>query len=224
MGFIYIWYDTVKKKFYLGSHYGTPDDGYVGSGTYFKRAFNKRPHTFKRRIIQYVVGSKTDVLVTEQSWLNLIEDNELGKKYYNLKKSAKGGSVKGRPFKPISEEQRQKLRKPKSNTANYHQPKSPTHKENISTALKTSSLVNNSGVNNPKHSGITNDEFREHYIQCCISLGYQPGLKRFSKWFNAATGKAFPSSLSAHRFNFGKDLFAEVERSYGLFHRRSQSD
>ena len=94
----------------------------------------------------------------------------------------------------------------------------------MSIALKTSSLVNNSGVNNPKHSGITNDEFREHYIQCCISLGYQPGLKRFSKWFNAATGKVFPSSLSAHRFNFGKDLFAEVERSYGLFHRRSQSD
>ncbi len=218
-GFIYIWHDTIKSRFYLGSHYGSPDDGYVGSGTYFKRAYNKRPTTFKRRIIQIVNGTKDDLLQAEQLWLNLIEDAQLGKRYYNLKKVAKGGSVKGRPFEPLSEEQKEKLRKPKANTDNYKRPKSETHKKNISNALKASSSVNNRGNNNPKFSGISNEEFRAYYINYCVTYKHQPSIKVFGKWFKEQTGKSFPLSLSSHRFNHGKDLFLEVELSFGVLRK-----
>ena len=50
-GFVYRWTDTSNGMYYIGSHKGTPDDGYVGSGIHFKRAYEKRPSSFVREII-----------------------------------------------------------------------------------------------------------------------------------------------------------------------------
>ena len=50
-GFVYLWYDKKKKKYCLGSHYGSIDDGYITSTGYMMKAYKKRPDDFKRRIL-----------------------------------------------------------------------------------------------------------------------------------------------------------------------------
>lgn len=95
-GFIYIWMDTEDKKFYIGSHSGREDDKYIGSGIYFINAYNKRPNKFKRRILERVLFvDYKDLLQREEYWLNMIDESELGIKYYNLKKCASGGNIIG---------------------------------------------------------------------------------------------------------------------------------
>jgi hypothetical protein len=37
--------------FYIGSHMGTLEDGYIGSNIRLQRAYNKRPEDFKRKIL-----------------------------------------------------------------------------------------------------------------------------------------------------------------------------
>lgn len=84
-GFIYIWFDLKRKMFYLGSHWGDPSDGYVCSSTRMKRAFKRRPKTFKRRILSRW-DSRSALLKEEERLLQMIPDDQLGLKYYNLHK------------------------------------------------------------------------------------------------------------------------------------------
>lgn len=83
-GFVYIWYDRYRKMFYIGSHWGTENDGYVCSSNRMRDAYRRRPHDFKRRIIAKVVNSKQLLLEKEYYYLSMINSDELGKKYYNL--------------------------------------------------------------------------------------------------------------------------------------------
>jgi NUMOD3 motif len=84
-GFIYLWYDMKRKMFYIGSHWGTEDDGYICSSNRMRDAYRRRPNDFKRKIIQKNISR--DVLLNEEhKWLQMISDDELGKKYYNLRK------------------------------------------------------------------------------------------------------------------------------------------
>ncbi len=92
-GFVYIWRDRYRKKFCVGSHYGQLDDGYITSTGYMIRAYNKRPQDFRRRILFLLTeDNKKLLLEKEQYFLNFIRSEELGKKYYNLKKHASGGN------------------------------------------------------------------------------------------------------------------------------------
>jgi hypothetical protein len=84
-GFIYLWYDKKRKMYYIGCHWGTENDGYVCSSNRMRDAFRRRPDDFKRRIIQKNI-EKTYLLDEEYKWLQLITDDELGVKYYNLRK------------------------------------------------------------------------------------------------------------------------------------------
>lgn len=83
-GFVYIWYDHKHKRYYIGSHWGTEDDGYICSSSWMKQAYKSRPQDFKRRVLKRVYTSHHDLLIEEYSILNKIEINEFGKKYYNL--------------------------------------------------------------------------------------------------------------------------------------------
>lgn len=83
-GFIYLWYDRKRKMYYVGSHYGTEDDGYICSSNRMRDAYRRRPQDFKRRIIQKNIERRI-LLDEEYRWLSLIDNGELGKKYYNLK-------------------------------------------------------------------------------------------------------------------------------------------
>ena len=103
IGFVYLWYDSGRnsehapnvRRWCLGSHRGDENDGYTTGtgGRYFKAAYRKRPQDFKRRVIERIHdGTAKDVYAAEQRWLNLIRQDELGKRYYNNKKTALGVS------------------------------------------------------------------------------------------------------------------------------------
>jgi len=87
-GFVYKWHDVAHDRFYIGSHYGSPDDGYICSSKEMKREYRLRPLDFKREILEAVDGSRFDVLARETEWLKEIPDSELGKRYYNKSKNA----------------------------------------------------------------------------------------------------------------------------------------
>lgn len=94
-GFVYLWFDTKHRKFIIGSHHGSVDDGYTTSsgGVHVKRIFSVRPQTMKRRIIQYNTESD-DYKITqqlEQYWLDLRPNIIDNIKYYNCKNYVRGG-------------------------------------------------------------------------------------------------------------------------------------
>lgn len=91
IGFVYLWRDRKKNKYYLGSHKGKENDGYISSSRWFNNAYDKRPQDFKRRIIERVyIGDITDIRKAELRWLNMIKLEELTFKYYNVKLAASG--------------------------------------------------------------------------------------------------------------------------------------
>lgn len=97
-GFIYLWYDRKRKMFYLGSHLGYPSDRYVCGSKRMYAARRRRPQDFKRRIIlKMEVTTIRELHKEEQRWLDMIQDEELGTRYYNMKKLASGGMGKPTP-------------------------------------------------------------------------------------------------------------------------------
>ena len=95
-GFVYIWKDSSNGKLYIGSHIGTPDDGYLGSGRLFLAAYKKRPESFRRKIVRARdYPSRKELLIEENALLSCIRPEDLGRKYYNLKNVAAGGNIVG---------------------------------------------------------------------------------------------------------------------------------
>lgn len=90
-GFVYVWYDLWRKKLYIGSHMGAYDDGYVCSSQLMRQAHARRPSDFIRRIVHWHPNEDSKSLrEIETKWLQLIPDDEIGKKFYNLKKVGDG--------------------------------------------------------------------------------------------------------------------------------------
>lgn len=92
--FVYLWFDSLARRFYLGSHAGSEEDNYICSSKVMLRAYKKRHESFRRRIIKRC--SKQEQYVWEQYFLNMIKDSELfyrNKKYYNIKRIATGGDT-----------------------------------------------------------------------------------------------------------------------------------
>jgi len=69
--------------YYVGCHWGTEDDGYICSSTHMKRAYQRRPQDFKRRILKRIYTDRKTLLDEENQYLSLMKDHELGVKYYN---------------------------------------------------------------------------------------------------------------------------------------------
>lgn len=83
-GFVYIWFDRKHKRYYVGSHWGAEDDGYICSSTWMRNAYNYRPDDFKRRILQRINTNKYDLHEAEHRWLQMMKIEELkGVRYYN---------------------------------------------------------------------------------------------------------------------------------------------
>ncbi|NDB60691.1 hypothetical protein EB001_19935 [bacterium] len=102
-GFIYVWYDKKNKKFYVGRHWGTDSDGYICSSKSMREAHRRRPEDFKRRIVSKT-DNKNDLIIEEQRWLNMINPNEVGNRYYNKTLKATTPSTTG--FKHSNESKR----------------------------------------------------------------------------------------------------------------------
>jgi len=89
-GFVYIWYDRKHKRYYIGSHWGKEDDGYICSSRWMRNAYSRRPNDFKRKVLSRIDSQRGDLLAEEYRWLQMIDPDELGKKYYNLTKHQNG--------------------------------------------------------------------------------------------------------------------------------------
>lgn len=83
-GFVYLWFDSWRKMYYIGSHWGTENDGYICSSNRMRKAHKRRPNDFKRRILTIITNNRKELLETEHRWLSLIKESELGDRYYNL--------------------------------------------------------------------------------------------------------------------------------------------
>lgn len=81
-GFVYIWYDRRRKLYYIGSHWGTEDDGYICSSNRMRDAYRRRPQDFKRRIVDVVYEDRVKLYESENEWLKLAEKNK--DRYYNI--------------------------------------------------------------------------------------------------------------------------------------------
>jgi hypothetical protein len=96
-GFVYIWYDRKYKRYYIGSHWGTENDGYICSSNWMFNTYKRRPKDFKRRILKKIFTNRIDLLNEEQKWLDLIDNDKLAThlttkkqretlRYYNITK------------------------------------------------------------------------------------------------------------------------------------------
>lgn len=86
IGFIYMWENTLNSKKYIGSHKGNILDNYIGSGVYFKKAYNKYKKYFNRHIL-YVGKYYREYEDKLLKKLNVANSQT----YYNLKNDAIGG-------------------------------------------------------------------------------------------------------------------------------------
>jgi hypothetical protein len=123
-GFIYLWHDRKTKRYYIGRHWGTEEDGYISSSNSMREAHRRRPDDFKRRIIKRVYTSQEDLVLEEQRWLDFIRPIECGKRYYNKTLKSNMPTMRGRKHteetklkmsetakcRPKSEETKEKLR------------------------------------------------------------------------------------------------------------------
>jgi hypothetical protein len=95
-GFVYIWFDRKHKRYYIGSHWGTEDDGYICSSRMMRQSYNRRKEDFRRRIIKRIYTNRKDLLIEEERWLSMIDPNKTtprnstiesrkNARYYNIK-------------------------------------------------------------------------------------------------------------------------------------------
>lgn len=89
-GFVYEWTNKLDGMRYLGSHKGTIDDGYTGSGKRFGNAVNKYGiENFERVIVEYI-EKEEDILIKEQHYLDTLGCAK-SPLYYNIAPNAGGG-------------------------------------------------------------------------------------------------------------------------------------
>lgn len=92
--FIYLWIDNKKNKFYIGSHFGQIDDGYLFGGIDIKSEYYKRPQDFERVILSYhIVENQSDIRKIEKEYL-IKYDVENNDRFYNRTNESYGGTHK----------------------------------------------------------------------------------------------------------------------------------
>ena len=88
-GFVYIWFDRKLKMYYIGSHWGNIDDGYICSSKKMWDNHKYRPEDFKRRIVAKIYTNRKDTFIEEQRYLDMIKPGEIKARYYNVNLNAK---------------------------------------------------------------------------------------------------------------------------------------
>jgi hypothetical protein len=91
-GYVYEWTNIKNGMKYIGSHYGSVEDYYIGSGKDFMLAYKHAPTDFTMKVLEYVVtNDKKLVLATEKKWLDSVTNIKDDPEYYNLNNDAAGG-------------------------------------------------------------------------------------------------------------------------------------
>lgn len=171
-GFVYLWFDSYQKMFYVGRHWGTIEDGYLCSSNRMRDAYRRRPKDFKRRIIKKV-DSKEQLVLEEQRYLDMIKPEECNTRYYNTTLKASTPSMRGRKHsdetkKKIGKGNKGKIRteehKDKWRQANLKQFQDPAQR--LSRSIKIKALWND-----PK--------YREHQVS--MKLGKKKAQAKASQ-------------------------------------------
>ena len=92
--FVYMWYDSLNKMYYVGKHKGTPDDNYGQSSSLLEWSrFDDAPPHFKRRILFSDTDSKC---AEEESRILKNRKAKCWNRYYNVStatSTSEGGIV-----------------------------------------------------------------------------------------------------------------------------------
>jgi len=89
--FIYFWKDNLLKKYYIGSHIGNTEDGYLFGGVDIKKEYKKRPDDFERNILSYhFVNNNEEIRLIEKEYL-IKYDVENNPDFYNRTNESYGG-------------------------------------------------------------------------------------------------------------------------------------
>lgn len=90
-GFVYCWTDRISGKKYIGSHYGSEDDGYVASSKPFMEDYRVRPQDFSREILDRIYEPNVLKLrEMEGIRLKAVPDLSINPMYYNLTSKTSG--------------------------------------------------------------------------------------------------------------------------------------
>ena len=94
-GYVYIWFDTKRKRYLIGSHHGKLEDGYKTStgGIHVRNIFKYRPYTMKFKVLEFntISNDRKYTLKLEQKWLDLRPNISTNNRYYNKTNLAGGG-------------------------------------------------------------------------------------------------------------------------------------
>jgi hypothetical protein len=91
-GFIYEWTNTVTGKKYIGSHIGSKDDSYLGSGVDFLKDLKQYGVlNYNQKILEYV-DNEEDVSTVEEKWLTSV-DAKHNPEYLNKSNHACGSRI-----------------------------------------------------------------------------------------------------------------------------------
>lgn len=213
-GFVYIWYDRKHKRFYIGSHWGTENDGYICSSTWMKQAYKSRTHDFKRRIISRVYSSKSDLLDEEYKWLSLISEEEIqNNKYYNRVNKKFGHWTTGDNVSDIglkiSKSNKGKIPPNKGKTLEeYHgEVKAKEIKEKQSSVKKGKSLINDGSFKAGRASwnkGLTRIYITNGVENKCL---YGENVIIPEGWNRGITKKKYTPSNAFRKGNKPKNTF-----------------
>lgn len=140
-GFIYIWHDKVRNMFYIGSHEGEVDDGYLSSSRWLNGEINYRPADFRRRIIKKLPYEQ--LKKEEYRLIGMITPEQYGRKYYNIKSGQKPGSTPWNKGKKnvYSEKTLQKFSESKMGNTHTKGKKMPTAADNGRKSANKQSLT-----------------------------------------------------------------------------------
>lgn len=161
-GFVYVWRDRKHNRYYVGSHWGLENDGYVCSSRWMRNAYSRRPQDFKRRVIARVYTTRLELLKEEGRWLQMIKPEELkGVRYYNMNKTTEPGhwSTNERSRLTVG----QKIasapgRSEKIGAAHRGRPKTDSQKRKISNTLRSQMTENRRAELAEKCSGWSHSE------------------------------------------------------------------
>ena len=128
-GFVYLWFDRKHKRYYVGCHWGTVDDGYICSSPWMKQAYKHRPNDFKRKILKTNIINRVNMFLEEQRYFGMIKPEEIKIRYYNL-------NIKNNAHWSTDEIKTKTLKEKISNTAKRNA-QNPVYREKYLAGLTT---------------------------------------------------------------------------------------
>jgi hypothetical protein len=150
---------------YVGTHKGTPDDGYVCSGKLMIEEYNKRPHDFKREVMAF--GSYNDMINFETKILKAVNAAR-DKSFYNQHNGDGNFYCKGH-----SEETKNKIK-----TALTGKKRTAEHCARISNSKKNK--VPPGVYTRKSYKGVSNPNYGKHASEATKAIWKQQRAKKYN--------------------------------------------